>query len=71
MFDVPHHACHPQAIEEYRRVLESPAADVDDSEREEVLARCGTLLRKMGRGDELDLLQKEALSSHQPQMLAI
>lgn len=63
-------ACQPQAIEEYRRVLESPAPDVGDSERQEVLARCGTLLRKMGRGDELDLLQKEALSLQRPQMLA-
>lgn len=43
---------------------------MDDSERQEVLARCGTLLRQMGRGDELNLLQKEALSSQQPQMLA-
>eukprot|EP00903_Cladosiphon_okamuranus_P015485 g14296.t1 len=59
-----------QAIEEYRRVLESTAPDVDDAERQEVLARCGTLLRKTGRGDELDLLQKETLSSQRSHMSA-
>eukprot|EP00752_Nemacystus_decipiens_P018595 g16673.t1 len=59
-----------QALEEYRQILEFPDPDVDDVERQEVLARCGTLLRKMGRGDELDLLRKEALSSHRSQMLS-
>ncbi|CAN0445624.1 unnamed protein product, partial [Ectocarpus sp. 8 AP-2014] len=58
-----------QALEEYRRVLESPSADVNDSEREEVLMRCGDLLRKMGRGDEIDQLHQEALFSRQ-QLLA-
>ncbi|CAN0225260.1 unnamed protein product [Ectocarpus sp. 6 AP-2014] len=58
-----------QAVEEYRRVLESPSTDVNDSEREEVLMRCGNLLRKMGRGDEIDQLHQEALFSRQ-QLLA-
>lgn len=49
-----------QAVEEYRRVLESPSAD--ESERQEVLTRCGNLLRKMGRNSELDQL-REACSS--------
>lgn len=51
-------------------MLESPAADMGDSEREEVLARCRDLLRKMGRGDELNLLQEEAFSPRQSPMLA-
>ncbi|CAM9120966.1 unnamed protein product [Ectocarpus sp. 4 AP-2014] len=59
-----------QAVEEYRRVLESPSADVNDYEREEVLTRCGNLLRKMGRGDEIDQLHQEALFSRQQQLLA-
>lgn len=45
-----------QAVEEYRRVLESPSAD--ESERKYVLTRCGNLLRKMGRGNEVDQLQQ-------------
>ncbi|CAM9278013.1 unnamed protein product [Scytosiphon promiscuus] len=49
-----------QAVDEYRRVLESPGTDVDESERREVLTRCGALLRKMGRGDELDQLEASA-----------
>lgn len=65
----PRTANHPlQAVEEYRRVLESPVEEVDDYERQEVLTRCGNLLRKMGRGDELDQLQQEARSSRQPQV---
>ncbi|CAB1111613.1 unnamed protein product [Ectocarpus sp. CCAP 1310/34] len=63
-------SCPCQAVEEYRRVLESPSADVNDSEREEVLTRCGNLLRKMGRGDEIDQLHQEALFSRQQQLLA-
>lgn len=43
-------------MEEYRRVLESPTAD--ESEREEVLARCANLLRKMGRSEELEQLRQ-------------
>lgn len=50
-------------------MLKSPSADVNDSEREEVLMRCGNLLRKMGRGDEIDQLHEEALFSRQ-QLLA-
>lgn len=51
-------------------MLESPSADVNDSEREELLMRCGNLLRKMGRGDEIDQLHQEALFSRRQQLLA-
>lgn len=45
-----------QAIEEYHHVLESPSTEA--SERQEVLARCGTLLRKMGRAEEMEQLRE-------------
>lgn len=37
-------------------MLESPSAA--ESERQEVFTRCGNLLRKIGRGDELDQLRE-------------
>ncbi|CAM9290829.1 unnamed protein product, partial [Sphacelaria rigidula] len=47
-----------QAVQEYQRVLESPS--IEDSEKQEVLVRCANLLRKMGRSEEINQLQKAA-----------
>lgn len=54
------HICTPfavvtfihQAVEEYRRVLDSPSAE--HAEKQEVLVRCEHLLRKIGRSGEAD-----------------
>lgn len=43
-------------MQEYQRVLESPSTE--DAEKQEVLVRCANLLRKMGRTDEINQLQK-------------
>lgn len=45
-------------MQEYQRVLESPS--IEDSEKQEVLVRCANLLRKMGRSEEINQLQKAA-----------
>lgn len=50
-----------QAVDEYRKVMESPEAD--DSERQEVFLKCGALLGRLGRSDDMSKLQ-ETLSRH-------